>query len=85
MTAKPYTIKVQGIRRDDGTWIIEATATFAPGADREALGHEVRVGLLQGIVREGLNVRRAGGTIAEVILDEGYGPKVVRPSEVGLK
>lgn len=83
-----YSISVRGMPRDDGTWVIEATATFPDGVttdERNALRPEVRFALLQGIVREGLKARRAGGTIAEVILDEGDGPQVVRPSEVGLK
>jgi hypothetical protein len=82
---KPYTVTVIGIPRDDGTCVIEATASFAPGADRQALKAEVRATLLLGIVREGLKARRAGATISEVILDEGDGPQVVKPSEVGLK
>ena len=81
---RSFTVAFAGIPRDDGTWVIEATATFAPGADRNALRAEVRAELLLGIVREGLKCRRAGATIAEVILDEGDGPVVVPPSQVGL-
>ncbi|MGH9868043.1 MAG: hypothetical protein ACREAA_07770 [Candidatus Polarisedimenticolia bacterium] len=82
-----YTVTVKGRRRDDGAWVIQATAAFRDdmtAAHRHALREQVRSALLQGIVREGLRARRAGATIAEVILDEGDGPQVVRPSEMGL-
>jgi hypothetical protein len=83
-----YSITVVGVPRDDGTWVIEATATFRDDLtteERHALQGDVRFALLQGIVEEGLRCRLAGATIAQVILDEGDGPQVVRPSEVGLK
>ena len=82
-----YTVTVKGRRRDDGAWVIEATATFRADLNeeqRDALRSEVREALLQGIVHEGLKGRRAGARISEVILDEGDGPKVIRPSDVGL-
>jgi hypothetical protein len=82
-----YSIRVEGVPRDDGTWVIEATALYRDDLtadERLALQGDVRFALLQGIVQEGLKCRRAGATIAEVVLDEGDGPHVVRPSEVGL-
>jgi hypothetical protein len=82
-----FTVTVKGFRRDDGSWVIEATNVFRAGlteAERQALRGEVQEALLKGIVHQGLKGRRAGTLIAEVVLDEGWGPRVVRPSEMGL-
>ena len=84
MSDQLFTVSVDGSLDEVGDWVVKATATFAEGADREALRDQVRVALLQGIVREGLKGRALGKKVARVILDEGDGPTVVHPSVVGL-
>ena len=84
MSEKPFTVSVDGALDEAGDWVVTATATFAEGADRAALRDQVRVVLLQGIIREGLKGRALGKKVARVILDEGNGPQVVHPSVLGL-
>ena len=75
-----FTVTVEGAFDDDGAWIIDAKASFRDDMDgvaRRALLGDVRLALLEGIVREGKRGRVMGATRSMVLYDDGSGVRAI--------